>query len=480
MTRGSIVVRVALTVAALTILQTAILLGTAIASFRSQLAAVRVDLAEEGIALARLAVEPASAGESIEARVDRLASLRGFALALYDDEGRLLHATREDVAVEEALDPAVREEARARAGGALILRGSPNVPTAAIASLEPGSAATADGARFIGLFEENTVEQVARGRVMLLATLGVGIVVFTLLLTLFFTRRARAGLREIETVVHRMAEGDLSVRMPVRTNDEVGRVVADFNRMADALADRLEQLRRAEAHRQRTEAERTRLFAAFTHEISTPLTSVLGYLESLRMPDIDGDPETRRRYVEIAFAQARALDALADDLATLSRLEFEGLPLSKTAVDLAGLVRTELASFEPRAKERSIALALEAPAPLTVELDAQRIGQVLRILLDNALRHTGDGTTVRVSLTQRGAHAVLEVEDEGPGVAAEQLERLGEPLHRVDASRTRGTGGRGLGLSIARGIARAHDGTLTFESPPGRGLTVTLSLPLAE
>lgn len=479
-TRRSIVGRVGATVALLTVVQAAILMVIAIVSFRSQIAVARVSIVEEGVALALLAVDPAHEDERVEARLDRLSSLRGFAIALYDEEGRLLHATRQDVLVEPALDADVRARAEAQVGRALILRGSPDVPTAAVAAIEVGSHARRDGAAYLGLYEENTVQQVARGRLFVVVALAGGVVVFVLLFTAFFTRRARASLREIESVVHRMADGDLSVRLPVRNDDEVGRVVTDFNRMADSLAQRLEELERAEAQRSRTEAQRSRMFAAFTHEISTPLTSVLGYLESLRMPDIEGDEATRRRYVEIAYAQARALDALAEDLATISRIDFEGLPLTKTSIDVGDVAQRELAAFEARAREHRVTITLSTEGEVTTSADAQRVGQVVRILVDNALRHTPDASTITLRAERRGDRIALEIADAGPGVPTEHLERLGEPLYRIDVSRTRGTGGRGLGLSIARGIARAHDGELTFASPAGRGLVATLVLPVVE
>lgn len=470
--RGSIVARVGVTVGALTVAQAVILLVVAIVTFRSQLAVARVLIVEEGVALARLAVTPAEGAGDTQARLQTLAGLEGFAIALYDADGHLLRASRQDVAVERSLSEAARRDASTRGGGAVILRATPEEPTAAIAALGPRS-----GAAFVGIFEQNTVQQVARGRILVSVASAAGVVIFSLLLTAWLARRARTSLREIEGVMHRMADGDLSVRLPVRSDDEVGRVVGDFNRMADSLAARLEELRRSEAARRETEAQRSRLFAAFTHEISTPLTSVLGYLESLRMGDIDDDPETRRRYVEIAYTQARALDALAEDLATLSRLDFEGLGLERGPLELAELCRAELAAFESRAAERGVRIELATEGDTRASLDAQRIGQVVRILADNALRYAPDGSSIRVTLTGREQTLALEVADEGPGVAPEQLARLGEPLYRADASRTRGTGGRGLGLSIARGIARAHGGELAFASEPGHGLVATLSLP---
>jgi len=472
--RGSIVARVGVTVAALTITQAIVIVLLAILPFRSQPTVDRVAIGGGGLALARLAVMPGSSEERPGARLESLAELEGFAIVLYDADGHIVRTSRDDVQVEPTLSETQRRDALARDGAALILRAAPEDPTAAIAAIDPAS-----GASFVGIFEQNTVQQVARGRILVSLASAAGVVIFSLLLTAWLARRARASLREIEGVVHRMADGDLSVRLPVRSDDEVGRVVSDFNRMADALATRLEELRRAEAARRETEAQRSRLFAAFTHEISTPLTSVLGYLESLRMSEIDGDPETRHRYVEVAYAQARALDALAEDLATLSRLDFEGLGLERALTDLGALCRTELGALEGRAKERGIRLELTTEGTLTAELDPQRIGQVLRIAADNALRYAPDRSTIRVAVRGDTDAVTLVVSDEGPGVGPEHLAKLGEPLYRADASRTRGTGGRGLGLSIARGIARAHGGELRFDSEPGRGLTLTLSIPRA-
>ena len=466
MKRTSIVTKLGASVAALVIAQALLFLILGGIAFRSQAYPARIRLVENTIVLLRAVIEPIPNRDDIPQRLEGLSKLQGFALGLYDERGELVYMTRKDVGLESRLAPETMEQARGFEGHALLLRGRlPTENSVAVATFPSGSVAS-----FVAFADSGTPQHVMRGIVAAFQTQILVIVVLTLLLTWWLTTRARRSLGEIEHVVARMADGDLTIRLPIRGHDEVARVASSYNRMADALAERIEQLRRSEA-------QRTRMFAAFTHEISTPLTSVLGYLESLRMDEINDDPVARRRYVEIAYAQARALDALAEDLAMLSRLDFEGLTLERESLDLGAWARAEIAPFEERGKVREVSFHLDVPEPVTAHIDPRRLGQVLRILLDNALRHAPDGSTVHSSIRADVETIEIEVRDQGKGVPAEHLERLGEPLHRVDPSRSRDTGGRGLGLSIASGLVKAHGGSLHFESPPNSGLIVRARLP---
>lgn len=466
MKNTSIVTRLGAIVAAIVIGQAGLFLVLGVIAFRSQAFPARIHIVDNTMVLLRLVVNPVKKDDDFKARFEEVSAVPGFALALYDEQGQLVHMTRQDMGMDSHLSPEIMAQARQRDGRALLLRGRlPTETNMAVGTLPPGSPAA-----FVGFAESGTQQSVARGIVAAFVSQIIGIVVVTLVLTGWLTFRARRSLSSIENVVTRMAHGDLTIRLPIQGRDEIARVASGFNRMADTLAERIAQLRRIEA-------QRTRMFAAFTHEISTPLTSVLGYLESLHLSEINDDPSVRRRYVEIAYAQAKALDALAEDLAMLSRLDFEGINLERRELDLGSWARTEIEPFAERGKNRGISFDLEVPESVTAHCDPQRLGQVLRILLDNALRHTRDDSTIHVTMTQRDAEIVIEVRDEGPGVAADQLERLGEPLHRVDPSRSRGTGGRGLGLSIAVGLVRAHGGALRFASPAGSGLVVSVFLP---
>lgn len=466
MKRTSLVSRLGGIVAALVIAQATLFIVMGFAAFRSQAYPARIRLVDNTALLLRLAVLPAPTEADLHRRIEEMSTVQGFAVALYDERGRRTYATNEMLDLDTTLSSEIIEQANQLDGRALLLRGRlPMENTVAVAKLPQGSFAT-----FLGFAESKTPQQLGRGIVAAFVSQIVGIVIVTLLLTGWLTLRARRTLGEIENVVARMADGDLTIRLPIHRNDEVGRVAASFNRMADTLADRIAELRRIEA-------QRTRMFAAFTHEISTPLTSVLGYLESLKLPNIDEDPAKRRRYVEIAYTQSQALNALTEDLAMLSRLDFDGISLDRREIELNTWAAAELEPFRQRGQRRQISFHLDAPQSIFACVDPQRMGQVVRILLDNALRHTRDASTITLALVANDESIEIRVMDQGPGVAPEQLERLGEPLHRMDPSRSRDTGGRGLGLSIALGLVKTHGGTIHFASEVGSGLVVTVKLP---
>lgn len=462
----SIVSRLGAIVAALVIGQAVLFVVLGGIAFRSQAFPARIQIMDNTIVLLQMAVLPRRNEDDVQARLDRISELQGFALGLYDATGHLSYVTRNAQGLETQLAPDVIERARRLEGHALLLGGRiPTQTSMAVATLPAGS-----GAAYLAFAESATPQRVTRGLAAAFVAQIFGVVVVTLLLTAWLVKRARRSLSEIEHVVGRVADGDLTKRLPLRGNDEIARVAASFNRMADTLADRIAQLRRVEA-------QRTRMFAAFTHEISTPLTSVLGYLESLRLSEVFEDPAVRQRYIEIAYTQARSLDALTEDLAMLSRIDFEGITLERRPLDLAAWARTEMEPFEERGKTRGVTFQLEMLQPVVANVDPQRLGQVLRIFLDNALRCTRQDSTVTVTIGVNDECIQIETHDQGSGVPAEQLERLGEPLHRADPSRSRDTGGRGLGLSIASGLVKAHGGTLHFESPLGSGLVVIVRLP---
>ena len=275
------------------------------------------------------------------------------------------------------------------------------------------------------------------------------------------------GLVTARGVVRRMADGELAVRLPVPRDAQIAAFADDFNRMAARLQDTIEELR-DEGERRR------RIFADWTHEIATPLTSVLGYLESLR--EGGADPERTQRYLDTAYRQAKALESLTDDLSVLSRLESEGLSLDPVREDVASLVRSEVLAAGERAE--GVAFHFTTEGDVVADVDAGRLGQAVRNVLDNAGRHAA--RTVHVECAVEGEHCVVRVKDDGPGIDPEHLPHLTDSFYRADASRARGTGGRGLGLAISRKVLEAHGGGISFESEPGHGTVVSLFVPLHE
>lgn len=432
--------------------------------FLDQMVVVRERLANEGLALARLAV----IGDAVDDGSLRreLGPLDHLRVGLYDTDGARVAASHDDPAVRARLDDDLMARARSRRGGALYVTPlRPGAPTDFVIAVEG-----ARGTRYLTFYEDSALRQFpsTRGRILLFASLVA--VALALAITWLIARRVRLAIQTTERTVRRMAAGDLSARLEDLGDDELGQLGRDFNAMAAQLARHVARL-------EAEEASRKALFAAFTHEINTPLTAVLGYLESLRMPEVDADAETRRRYVSVAFDQAQKLDALADDLTTLSKLDYDGIALEREPIDVRRVVQSEMDALAPRASQRAVMLRIEGDEAVA-DVDRARLAQVVRNLIDNAVRHGAAGSEVLVRIGLVGADVVIDVVDRGEGIAPEHLERLGTPLYRVDASRARdGAGGRGLGLAIARGLARAHGGTLVIASTPNVGTTVSVRIP---
>ena len=231
------------------------------------------------------------------------------------------------------------------------------------------------------------------------------------------------------------------------------------------------------------ERMRADFVANASHELRTPLASVIGFIETLRGPAED-DAEARRRFLAIMAEQGERMQRLLDDLLSLSRIETEEHRPPEGEADIAALLRTEAAALAPLFASRGTTLALSAPEHLIARpADADQVAQVIRNLLDNALRHGKEGGTVQAEAAaapategERGG-VVLRVTDDGPGIPREHIPRLTERFYRVDRGRSRKAGGTGLGLAIVKHIVTRHRGRLEIESDEGKGATFRVWLP---
>jgi two-component system OmpR family sensor kinase len=263
-------------------------------------------------------------------------------------------------------------------------------------------------------------------------------------------------VRRLEAVADRVAQGDLSARFPVDSRDELGQ-----------LARTLESMRRQLAE---LDDARKRFIAIASHELRTPLFSLGGFLELLEEEDLDDD--TRRRFVAQLRQQVGRMQKLATDLLDLSKLEAGSLELRAERIDLGAVARTVAGEFSPALIGHDSHLELRLPPnPIVVDGDPERIAQVMRILIDNAITHTPPGTDLVVSASRRGDRARLGVGDFGPGIHRTMLPRIFEPFVTTDDAQ-----GSGLGLAIAGELAERMNGRLAVDSQPGR-TTFTLELP---
>jgi two-component system phosphate regulon sensor histidine kinase PhoR len=218
--------------------------------------------------------------------------------------------------------------------------------------------------------------------------------------------------------------------------------------------------------------------ADVSHELRTPLTSIKGMVETLRDGAID-DPEVRDRFLETAENETDRLIRLVNDLLLLSRVDSEALNLQRQSRDLVQLVQATVERMRPQAEVRELVLRVEAVSSMPlVWVDADRIQQVLVILLDNAIKYSRPQGTVAIKVAARPDHSTqVQVCDEGIGIPADDLPRIGQRFYRADKARSRAAGGSGLGLAIAQALVQAHGGRLWLESREGEGTVVSFTLP---
>ncbi len=283
-----------------------------------------------------------------------------------------------------------------------------------------------------------------------------------IVLALVLSQRLARPVHELTRAARRVEAGTLDERVDARGRGEIGELARAFNAMAEGL--------------EQSEATRRAMVSDVAHELRTPLANVVGYLEAMR----DGVTEPTPEHLGSVHEEAVQLGRLVDDLQELALADAGRLSLHCQRVNLRDLVAVAVAAAGPGAETDGVTLVAEGgDEPLPVSADAERIGQVLRNLLGNAVRHAPSGSTVTVRAGRDGSEVALAVVDRGEGLTPDQQDRVFERFYRVDEARTRGAGGSGLGLAIAKRLVEAHGGTVWVESAPGAGATFGFSLPLA-
>lgn len=263
-------------------------------------------------------------------------------------------------------------------------------------------------------------------------------------------------VQRLERAARRVASGDFSVRVETDAEDELGQLAATFDDMQNQLAQ-LESVRR-------------RFIATASHELRTPIFSLGGFLELLA--DEELDEETRLEFVAQVRGQVERLSKLATELLDLSRMEAGSLELRPEPTDIGRLVRELSDEFTPALGRHRSAIRLSLPQrPLEAECDPDRVAQVMRILLDNAVVHTPEGTDVEVSVHRESGMIRMEVQDRGLGIERQDMTRIFEPFFKSDDAP-----GAGLGLAIARELTERMHGRLSVDSGPG-STTFVFELP---
>jgi len=297
------------------------------------------------------------------------------------------------------------------------------------------------------------------GRLWVIAA---GMVLIAAALAYPLSRRLVRPVQAFQQTAQRLAGGDYEARVQVQGGDEIARLGRDLNALAAALG--------------RNEQARRRWVADISHELRTPIALLRAELEALQ----DGVRPLERTAVDALHGDVLRLGRLVDDLYELSMTDLGALSYRMEPTDIGEVLEADMETFRPRFAAAGLILSYDdqRPAPVEIQADPGRLSQLFRNLLRNSLQYTDPGGGLEVRLNQEAGRIVLDFQDSHPGVPPEALPRLFDRLYRVDSSRSRDTGGAGLGLAIAKNIVEAHGGTIRAEPSPAGGLWIRVEMSL--
>ena len=393
----------------------------------------------------------AETGAELQSIVQQAADISGLRITTYDAQGNVVADSNPPYISnfsEREYRPKEAESFPLLSGGEVV--GS--ITASSDFGLEPGTEQTAvsdpDASRIAGHVD----------RYLLWA--GIGVALLGTALVWMFARRTLAPVQRLGATARRLGRGDLSQRAEVTGPTEIRQLARSFNSMAAELEE--------------AEGRRRSLTADIAHELRTPTSNIQGYMEAIKDGVFQATPET----VDTIHEQSLLLSRLVDDLRLLAQVDGGELQLQRTQTSVEELVRSCVDALRPRAEARGVVLGVEVAETLPeLQLDPTRIAQAVGNLLENAVTHTPEGGSVTVSAQASDNAVEVQVADTGPGIATDDLSRVFDRFYRADPSRSRSTGGTGLGLTIARRLVEAHGGSIEAESVVGQGSQFIIRLP---
>ncbi|MEM7263007.1 MAG: ATP-binding protein [Planctomycetota bacterium] len=323
-------------------------------------------------------------------------------------------------------------------------------------------------------------------RAILLSLLAVGALasLLALVVSRFLARYLSQPIRELTEAAATIRNGDFSVELPVRGDDEIGQCTEAFNRMARRTRTLVEELQVARTEAEEANQSKTEFLANTSHELRTPMTAILGFAAELRNPDLD--PRDRTEFADTLHEQAEHLLGIINDVLDYSSLESGSVELALTGGDVRAIVDEAVALVSPRAtaKQLPVYVRVDPTVPPAIQTDPARLRQVLMHLLDNAIKFTETGY-VRIAVETTGDEEAepkiaIQVEDSGRGMSETEAAHAFDAFVQADASTTRRHGGTGLGLALCKQLVERLDGSIRCTSELGRGSQFDVELPLIE
>ncbi|MEK3884330.1 HAMP domain-containing sensor histidine kinase [Paenibacillus sp. PL2-23] len=305
--------------------------------------------------------------------------------------------------------------------------------------------------------------------------LGIAILVGIILVPLLWitTRDIIRPLRQLEQGSRRIAEGDLNFRLESKARNEVGSVIRSYEKMRSELQRSIEAQLALEENRKE-------LISNISHDLKTPLTSIKGYVEGIRVGIAD-DPEKLKKYIDVIYAKALDMDRMIDDLFLLSKLDLEQERFHMETVPLESFYRQMMTELQLEVESAGVRLTgeYEAGQDDTVTMDVQKMRRVLLNLVGNSVKFMDKQEPhIHVYIGRQSGNWILAVTDNGPGMRPDEQERIFDRFYRADAFRNQNVAGSGLGLAIVKQIVAYHGGTIHARSEQGQSMTVMISIPL--
>ncbi|WP_240903777.1 sensor histidine kinase [Chengkuizengella sediminis] len=293
---------------------------------------------------------------------------------------------------------------------------------------------------------------------------GILAIVISIIITLFLSRFITVPLIQMKKATEKLSHGKSDVMLDTYREDELG----DLSRSIQKLSNDLKRLKK----------ERSEFLSNISHELRTPLTYLKGYADVLKRPNLT--LKEREEFITIIQEEAENVTSLVEDLFDLAKMDQNEFLIRKERVNCCNYLQEIVARFKPAYEENDVSLELFCDESIYVNIDRIRFGQVIHNFLDNALKYSSSNTRVQISVLKENQRIKIQISDEGEGIPKKDLSRIWDRLYRVDKSRSRVTGGSGLGLTIAKEIIERHDGEVGVESEIRKGTIFTIYLEIEE
>lgn len=289
---------------------------------------------------------------------------------------------------------------------------------------------------------------------------GIVTIILTIIITYLLSRFVTEPLIKMKQATEQMSQGNLNVTLKTDRQDELGELARSITYLANDL-DRMKK-------------SRNEFLASISHELRTPLTYIKGYADILKRSDIsEGEKDS---YVEIIREEADHLADFIKKLFELAKMDEHQFKVDREKIDLSAWLQDMMVRLEPWIEEADLNLRLDIAGNLTANLDTERFQQVVQNIVDNAIKHSENGQTIELKAYEIDDELHLIIRDEGEGIAKDDLPFIFDRLYRVEKSRSRQSGGAGLGLAICKEIVEAHRGKIAIKSKKGEGTSLHIRL----